>query len=349
MSLSKGPAGVGAGSPRAEDFHPSPWLPGAHLQTAWGSVTRSRTLVTYRREAVSTPDGDELLLDHVDPIGDSGLQTPLLLVLHGLEGSSYSVYVQGLLALAHDRSWRGVAMNFRSCARRPERKSVWIPNHRPRLYHSGETSDLGLIVSLLAARYPDAPLLAAGASLGGNVLLKWLGENPGQKAVTAAGTISVPYDLGAGGRYMERGLGPYYVGNLLRTLRQKAVDVAVRFPEAARLIDVPGARRARTFFEFDEAANAPLHGFTGAADYYARSSSLGFVGKIQTPTLCISAEDDPFLPASVLAAVDARRSGSVSVVITRRGGHVGFIAGTRRLRYWAEETVVDWLARRLQK
>ncbi len=294
------------------------------------------------------PDGDEILLDHVDTAAPGA---PRLLIFHGLEGSSFSVYVQGFLGLARRRAWNATAMNFRSCARRPEKRSAWIPNRRPRLYHSGETSDPGFVISLLAARQPEAPLVAVGASLGGNILLKWLGENPDQKLVAAAGTISVPFDLGAGGRYMETGLGRYYVEHLLRTLRRKAVDAAAQFPEAARLIDVEGARRAKTFFDFDEAANAPLHGFTGAADYYARSSSLGYIARIRTPTLCISAEDDPFLPASVLGEVEreARRSGTVSVMRTRHGGHVGFIAGTVRPRYWAEEKVVGWLGERMAR
>ena len=331
---------------RPDEFRALPWLRGAHSQTTWGNLARSRGLVSYRRESIETPDGDELLVDHVDVEGPEG--SPRLLVLHGLEGSSYSVYVQGLLALGHARGWRGIALNFRSCARRAERTSEWIPNRRPRLYHSGETTDLGFLVSLLTAREPESPILAAGVSLGGNVLLKWLGENPSQSAIAAAATLSVPYDLGAGGAYMERGFGPFYVEHLLRTLRAKARGATARFPEAAAKIDTDRVRRAKTFFAFDDAATAPLHGFAGANDYYSRSSSLGFVGRIATPTLCISAEDDPFLPARILAEVDARRSDSVSLVTTRGGGHAGFVGGTLRPRYWGEETMVEWLGSRIE-
>jgi predicted alpha/beta-fold hydrolase len=292
---------------------------------------------------VVTPDGDELWIDHVD----GPAAAPRLLILHGLEGSSYSVYAQGLLAAARRLGWRASALNFRSCAREPENPMRWIPNRRARLYHSGETTDLAFVVSRLAAEGSEAPLFAAGISLGGNVLLKWLGENPGQRAVTAAATVSVPYDLGAGGRYMESGLGPRYVAHLLSSLKLKAADHAKRFAEAAERIDLPRALRARSFFEFDDSATAPLHGFAGARDYYARSSSLGFVGRITTPALCISAEDDPFLPSSVLDAVEAEKSAAVTLWRTKQGGHVGFVGGGLRPRHWAEEAVMRWFGSRI--
>jgi predicted alpha/beta-fold hydrolase len=295
-----------------------------------------------RRERLETPDGDELWVDHVD--GPEA--APRLLILHGLEGSSYSVYAQGLLAAARGLGWRASALNFRSCARDPDHPARWIPNRRPRLYHSGETTDLAFVVSRLALESGgrQGPLFAAGVSLGGNVLLKWLGENPGQRALAAAAAVSAPYDLGAGGRYMESGLGPRYVAHLLSSLKLKAADHVSRFAEAAERIDLPRALRARSFFEFDDSATAPLHGFAGALDYYRRSSSLGFVGKITTPTLCISAEDDPFLPSSVLDAVEREKSDAVTLWRTKRGGHVGFVGGVMRPRNWAEEAVMRWFA-----
>jgi predicted alpha/beta-fold hydrolase len=301
--------------------------------------------VPVRRERLETPDGDELWIDHVD--GPPG--SPRLLILHGLEGSSFSVYAQGLLSAARERGWRASALNFRSCARQLADRSRWIPNLRPRLYHSGETGDLGFVVAHLAATESSGTLFAVGASLGGNVLLKWLGENPSQTAIAAAGTISVPYDLGAGGRHMESGFGPRYVSHLLRTLRVKAAGLARRFPEAAARLDVPRLERARTFFEFDDAATAPLHGFAGAEDYYRRSSSIGFVGRIATPTLAISAQDDPFLPRHVLEEVRRQASPVMDLRFTPRGGHVGFVAGGgSHPRSWAEETILEWLSGRLR-
>ncbi len=321
-------------------FRAAWWLPGPHLQTAWGRVARSRRQVAFVREVLETPDGDELVLDHVE--GAAG--SPSLLALHGLEGSSYSVYVQGFLAAAERLGWRGTALNFRSCARDPLRLARMLPNRRPRLYHSGETSDLDFVVARLAAREPGAPLFAVGASLGGNVLLKWLGENPGQRSIAAAAAISTPYDLAAGSRHMETTLGRRYVGGFLKTLRVKAAAVARRFPEAAARIDLERVARSRTFWEFDDAATGPLHGFTGADDYYARSSSLNFLDRVQTPTLCLSSEDDPFLPASVLARAKTAASPRVTFRITREGGHIGFVSGSGA-RYWAEETAMSWFER----
>ncbi len=324
-------------------FHSAWWLPGPHLQTAWGRAARSRRQVAFVREALETPDGDELVLDHLEGTDE---RSPRLLVLHGLEGSSYSVYVQGFLAAALRRGWRGTAINFRSCARDPARLSRMLPNRRPRLYHSGETMDLDFVIKTIAAREPQTLLFAVGASLGGNVLLKWLGENPGQRVVAAAAAVSTPYDLAAGSRHLETALGRLYVGSFLKTLRVKAVDVARRFPEAAARIDLERVARSRTFRDFDEAATGPLHGFTGADDYYARSSSLNYLARIRTPTLCLSAEDDPFLPAGVLGLARARAavSGAVTFLTTRRGGHIGFVAGGGA-RYWAEEISLDWLER----
>jgi len=324
-------------------FTPAWWLPGPHLQTVWGRLVRPRRLVTMRREVLETPDGDELVLDHVD--GEAG--SPRALLLHGLEGSSNSVYVQGFLSAIARRRWRATAMNFRSCARDPGDLSRMLPNRRPRLYHSGETSDFGFVARTLSQREPEARLVAIGASLGGNVLLKWLGENPLQRTIAAAAALSTPYDLGASGRHLENLAGRLYVGHFLSTLKGKAVEVSRRFSEAGAKIDGPRALASRSFWEFDDAANAPLHGFAGADDYYARASSLGYLSRIATPTLCLSAEDDPFLPAPALARARAAASPAIDFRVTRHGGHIGWVAGPWPWRpsYWAEEFVLDWLAR----
>jgi predicted alpha/beta-fold hydrolase len=296
------------------------------------------------RESVETPDGDELIVDWVE--GPAG--APRMLVLHGLEGSSYSVYVQGLLALAKARGWRAAALNFRSCARDPENLDRMLPNRRPRLYHSGDTGDLDFLARKLRAEQPRTPLVAIGVSLGGNALLKWLGETAGAQILDAAAALSVPYDLAAGSRHMERGMGRLYQESFLRTLRRKAADVAARFPEAAGRVDVARALRSRTFWEFDDAATAPLHGFAGAEHYYTRASSLAHLSRIETPTLCVSSEDDPFLPASVLPVARREASAAVEMITTRRGGHIGFVSGTPRAPvYWAEENAVSWLAGRI--
>ena len=319
------------------EFAPAWFLPGPHFQTIWGRIARSRKLVTFRRELIDTPDGDELVLDHVDARDPSPVH---FILMHGLEGSSYSVYMQGILSVIARHGYSATAMNFRSCARDPNNITRMLPNRRPRFYHSGDTGDFDFIARTLANR-TSARLVAFGGSLGGNVLLKWLGENPNQSLISAAATLSVPYDLGEGARLLEQtAAGRFYVARFLATLKKK-----VSRPDIAPLIDLPRTLRARTFVEFDDVATAPLHGFTSADDYYTRSSSIHFVGRITTPTLALNAADDPFLPPTVLPRVKAAASDAVDFRTTPTGGHVGFISGGApwRCEYWAEELVVRFL------
>jgi uncharacterized protein len=324
------------------EFTPAWWLRSRHAQTVWGRLARPRALLPLRREALTSPDGDTLLLDHLDVPAAKGAR--LLLLLHGLEGSSNSVYAQGILALAARASLRAAVLNSRFCAREPDDLRRCVPNGRPRLYHSGETSDFDFVARMLAAR-EGRPLLAAGVSLGGNALLKWLGENPGDATVEAAATLSVPYDLAAGDRHMASFPANLYVRSFVKTLTAKAEDLVRRFPEAAARIDLPRARRAFTFREFDDAATAPLHGFADADDYYARSSSLPFLARITVPTLCISALDDPFLPPEAVARARAAASPAVRFVVTRSGGHVGFVAARGFTPvYWGEQRAIAFLA-----
>lgn len=327
-------------------FRPAPWLRGPHAQTLFWPLVRARRPVRFTRERLPTPDGDDLWLDHLEGAGSPS--APRLLLLHGLEGSSFSCWVLGMLALAAGRGWRATALNFRSCAREPGRRGRWIENLRPRLYHSGETTDLDLVARTLSARDGGRPLLLAGVSLGGNVLLKWLGEEPGppRALVAAAAAVSVPFDLAAGARHLETAAGRLYVSHFLSTLLPKARSLARRFPEAAARLDLPRLARARTFFDFDDAGTAPLHGFAGAEDYWARSSSLPLLGRIEVPVLALSAEDDPFLPADALGRARDAASPSVAFAVSRHGGHAGFVSGRwpGSARAWAEESAVRWLS-----
>jgi predicted alpha/beta-fold hydrolase len=320
---------------------PAWWLPSAHLQTIWSRLTRSRRLVRFSREVLATPDDDDLVLDHTP--GPSG--APRVLLLHGLEGSAHSFYAQGIAALVARAGWRGTVINFRSCARDPTRLEARLSNRRPRLYHSGETADFHFAVNQLADREPAAPLYAIGVSLGGNVLLKWLGETGAASPIRAAATISVPYDLAAASRFLERRVGLFYVRHFLATLRAKGLDVVSRFPHETGHIDPDRLRRARTFRDIDDCLTAPLHGFASADDYYAQSSSLGFLSRIQVPTLCISAGDDPLIPAESVERARRAASPQVTFELTRRGGHAGFVTGPWpwRPRYWAEERAFAWL------
>jgi predicted alpha/beta-fold hydrolase len=326
-------------------FTPAWFLRNPHAQTIWGRLARRRQLVKFRRETLTTPDGDELVLDHLDaPVRNDRFR---FVLLHGLEGSANSVYIQGLLCVIARHGFGATAINFRSCARDPRRVVRALPNRRPRFYHSGETGDFDFAVRTLRARDPNEHLLAAGASLGGNVLLKWLGEHPGQTDIAAAATMSVPYDLGAGAKHLEDGfMRRLYVSRFLATLKKKTKSLVASFPEMRDRVDLEAVMRAKTFRDLDDSATAPIHGFRDADDYYARASSIYVLSKITTPTLCISAEDDPFLPAEVLEKARGLASPSVEFRITASGGHTGFIEGTMpwRCEYWAEELIVHWLA-----
>lgn len=294
-----------------------------------------------RRERVTTPDGDFLDLDWVvDRHGgtaSSGPHRAVVVVLHGLEGSARSGYALEAYRQLSARRIEAVGLNFRSCSGEL--------NRGQRLYHSGETEDLRFVVRLLRARFPSAPIGALGFSLGGNVLLKYLGEEGEQGEVRAAAAVSVPYDLAAGAAHMERGLARVYVWRLLRSLQRK---VRARAQDLGDRVDVPRALRARTFWEFDDAATAPLHGFRDADDYYARSSSAGFLARVTVPTLLIHADDDPFLPAAAIPRSSVDANPCLAGVFTRWGGHVGFVAGSPWSRcYWAESRGAQFLAGQL--
>jgi predicted alpha/beta-fold hydrolase len=300
-------------------------------------VRRSPPIVA-RVERWPTDDGDEIELHRLEPLGTRAPHGGRLLVLHGLEGTIRSHYLQGLLALAQRRGWSADALIFRTCNGEV--------THARRLYHSGETTDLDRVVRRLVRSHPGQPLALVGFSLGGNVLLKWLGEQ-GQGApseVRAAAAVSVPFDLERGSRFIERGFARVYTRHFLRTLRAKARMKLAQDPD---LFDGLALERARTLFEFDDIVTAPVHGFDGATDYYRRSSSLRFLTSIRRPTLLLSAYDDPFLPPDVLheAALVAHGNQCLSVEFQQRGGHVGFISGRVPWapRYYAEERVLKFL------
>jgi len=322
-------------------FQPPWYLRSPHLQTVWGRVVRERSLVALRRETLITPDDDDLVIDHLDRPA-TGFR---FVLLHGLEGSSYSVYIQGLLALIAQTGHPALVMNFRSCAREIDDHHKMIPNRRPRFYHSGATEDLDFLMKTLRKRHPDEKFLLFGASLGGNQVIKFLGEGSDISQIAAAATMSVPYDLAAGSVFLESSLGRFYTWSFHLTLKKKTLAAAARFPEAAAKLDLDRIRRAKTFLDFDDSAVAPLHGFTGAPDYYAKASSIFFIDRVTVPTLCLSADDDPFLPAEVLTRVAERASSSVTLQRTRRGGHCGFVAGGSGLActYWGEARALEWL------
>lgn len=310
-----------------EEFIPAWWLPSPHLQTLWPTLARHGPRPELQRERLELPDGDFLDLDWT-----ARTEGPLVLVLHGLEGSSGSPYARGILAAIHDAGWRGVLMHFRGCSEEPNRLA--------RSYHSGETGDLAHVLGVLKTRYPETPLAAAGYSLGGNVLLKYLGEQGERAGIRCAVAVSVPFDLGRAADRLEQGLSRLYqwhlVGKLHRSLHRKL-----------RLGRVPeryaGCVQLATFRAFDDQVTAPLHGFSGADDYYRRSSSRQYLKGIRVPTLILHARDDPFLPPDAIPQ-PRDLSPAVTLKITEKGGHVGFVSGPPwRPVYWSEGRIIGFL------
>ena len=319
-------------------FRPAWFARNRHLQTMWGKLFRRSPLLPLRRERWPTADGDQVILYRLDaPAG-----RPRLLLLHGLEGGPQSHYVHGIMAQAQALGWASDLLVFRSCDTEP--------NLARRFYHSGETGDVAAVVDRLVAADPDRPLGIVGVSLGGNVLLKLLGERgddlPPQ--LRAAAAVSVPYDLARGSDQVSRGFARVYERHFLRTLQRKVRQKLERYPDLCDPARLAGARSLRAF---DDLVTAPVHGFASADDYYARSSALRFLGGVRRPTLLLSAHDDPFLPAAVLDEVRAAAAGSafLDVEFLPAGGHVGFVAGRLPWRpdYWAERRVVHYLADRI--
>ena len=301
----------------------------------WGKFFHRQQIKDTRVERLETPDDDFLELHHLDaPKG-----SPVLLLLHGLEGSHRSHYIQGILHDANARGWHAAVLIFRSCSGEL--------NRARRSYHSGETTDLAFVLDHIQASFPSVPVLLAGVSLGGNVLLKYLGEQGTDisRRIRAAVAVSVPYDLARSSRFIDKGFARVYQWNFLRSLRAKALAKLERFPD---LFEREKFASARSMFDFDELFTAPVHGFAGAADYYAKSSSLGWLDRISIKTLLLSAIDDPFLPPEVLDDVreKARQNPHLVTEFPAHGGHVGFVEGSNPLSpaYYLEHRVGEFLA-----
>jgi predicted alpha/beta-fold hydrolase len=316
-------------------YHPAWWVPGPHGQTLWGKFFRPRPALPTRAERWETPDGDFIDLHRLG--GPDG--APRLLFLHGLEGTVRSHYVSGFFEQAKDRGWAADLLIFRGCGDEP--------NRAPRFYHSGETSDFAFVLDRILREHPDSPVVLAGVSLGGNVLLKFLGEQGGAlpHRIRAAAAVSVPFDLERGCQFISTGFSRIYDRHFLNTLRVKALAKLERYPG---LFDQAQLERAESIYDFDDAVTAPVHGFADAHDYYHKSSSLRWIDRLAVPTLLLSAIDDPFLPADVLDEVRsiARDNSHLTLEFTAHGGHVGFVGGRWPWRpfYYAEWRACEFLA-----
>jgi predicted alpha/beta-fold hydrolase len=309
-------------------FKPAWWLTGPHLQTLWASLVRRNIQLPIDLERLELADGDFLDLAWIG--NNTG---PIVIVLHGLNGSIRSPYVQGILQAIRQKGWRGVLMHFRGCS--------GVPNRLARSYHSGETGDLQTLVSELMRREPNTPLCAIGYSLGGNVLLKWLGESGEKNPLKAAVAVSVPFELAKSVDHLNKGFSRLYQWRLVHELmhmhRQKCE--AFHYPMGFK-----DGQKITTFWEFDGAVTAPLHGFSSAKEYYQQSSSRQYLAKIQIPALILHAKNDPFTPVSSIPEPH-EISSQISLELAEEGGHVGFVAGKYPWRpiYWLEQRIVRYL------
>jgi len=310
------------------EFVPAWWLPGPHLQTVWPSLLRHRPALSLRSQRLELPDGDFLDLSRVGPE-----QGPCVLILHGLEGNLRSHYAAGLLHILAEAGYHAVFMHFRNCGDQPNRLA--------RSYHSGETGDLQWMLEHLVQETGSAVRAAVGISLGGNVLLKWLGESGKQKLLERAVAVSVPFLLAQAAERMGRGWSRLlYQNHLLKKMRASYRRKLALVPPPLR-VDPGGITSLR---EFDERITAPLHGFAGADDFYQRCSSRQFLRQIRTPTLILHARDDPFMWQKSIPR-EHELAPAVTLELSNRGGHVGFVTGPApwRARYWMEERVLAYL------
>ena len=298
------------------------WLPSGHLQTIYPALAIRKPAVAYRRERWDAADGDFVDVDFVD--GAPG--APCVVLFHGLEGSSHSHYARALMAAVAARGWSGAVPHFRGCSGEA--------NRAPRFYHSGDAREIDWIVRRLRAR-SSGRLYAAGVSLGGNALLRWLGESQSQAGIVdAACAVSAPLDLARGGASLSSGLNMLYTRMFLQSLKPKCLAKLEQFPG---LFDRQRLLAARDLYEFDNVVTAPLHGYRDTDDYWDRASAKHVLGDITVPTLVLNAKNDPFLPGIHLPK---RAASCVTLEYPEHGGHVGFAAGAPPGR-------LDWLPQRL--
>ena len=317
-------------------YAPPFWLPGGHAQTIYpavlGRYAIAQRAIAYRRERVDTPDGDFWLFDWLVDKSAPAVDVPLVVLFHGLEGSSRSHYALALMTRLAALGWRGVVPHFRGCGGET--------NLMPRAYHSGDHAEIGAMLAAVRARVdPGTPVFAFGVSLGGSALLNWVGRSgtAGANLISAAAAASVPLDLMASGIAIDQGLNRLiYVKMFLRSLIPKALAMEQRFPG---LFEARRVARATTLWEFDDAFTAPVHGFAGTDDYWTRGSSKPWLRDAMLPALVLNARNDPFVPAASLPGAK-EVSASVALLQPAGGGHAGFATAPFAGR-------IEWLAERV--
>ena len=308
-------------------FKPAWWLRGAHAQTIWSSFVRRKPRLNIDWQRVELPDGD-----FIDLAWSGPKQGKTVLLLHGLEGSVHSVYVSGLMYELNRRGYRACLMHFRGCSDQPNRLPLW--------YHSGQSEDPQYILKFLCDQMGIEVYAAVGFSLGGNVLLKWLGEQGAAMPIQRAAVMSVPFRLEHAAQRMDTGFSRLYQWHLVSSMRRKYKK---KFTHVTSPLDVD-INTLDTFWQFDDQVTAPLHGFKGVHDYYARASSRQFIPRIRVPTLILHANDDPFMYLHTPPLCDELPD-NVWLELTEQGGHVGFISGMvpGLAHYWGERRLLEWI------
>jgi predicted alpha/beta-fold hydrolase len=285
----------------------SSWLTNGHMQTIVPAKLLKIPKVIFRRERWTCPDNDFIDLDFIDAPADR----PVVVLFHGLEGSSESHYARALMSAVKQRGWAGIVVHFRGCSGEL--------NMGPRFYHSGDSAEINWVLRRIRELDSSRTLFVCGVSLGGNALLRWLGESQHQADfVQAACSVSAPLDLAQGGAALGSGFNMIYTRVFLRTLKPKCLQKLAQHPG---LFDRKRMLAARDLYEFDNVVTAPLHGYNNTEDYWHRASAKFVVGDITLPTLVLNAMNDPFLPGRYLPT---EASASVTLDYPQHGGHVGF-------------------------
>jgi len=311
------------------DYKPAWWLPSAHLQTLWPALFRCRPGLEVIPERVELSDGDFI---DINWYGEP--DAPLVMILHGLEGSIDSHYALSLMQQLKKTGFSTVFMHFRGCS--------GVPNRLPRSYHSGDTDDMREVINIIQSRHDKRVFAAVGFSLGGNALLKWLGESGKANPLACAVAVSVPFVLSDAAARLRRGISRLYESHLMRLMRKAYLR---KFAGMASPLDVD-VNRLHGFREFDDRVTAPLHGFRNVDHYYGESSCRQYLKKIAVPTCIIHSRDDPFMyPESVPERSEL--NANVDLLLTESGGHVGFVTGRVpwKATYWYETAVSEFLVR----
>ena len=313
-------------------YRPSRWLPGPHAQTIWASRFRSTPSPDTKREQVELDDDDFLNLYWLTQ-GNG----PIVIIVHGLEGDSSSNNVKAMFDVVRKNGWNGVLLLNRNCG--------GFSNRLQRTYHAGETGDLDFVVNLVKKRFPDVPLMLYGYSLGGNTMLKWLGEKGDHAGISAAAAVSIPFDLASSTAILDKGFSKIYQKHFVDLMREAAKR---KFRDLAPLFNPGDLNKIKTLWEFDEKVTAPLHGFVNADQYYSESSCKQFLKNICVPTLIMNSLDDPFLERNTFPG-PKEISDMVELEFLQNGGHAAFIMGSIWKYFsWIETRIPEFFKKQME-